>query len=71
MRFRVRAKDDAMYRQAVAMIGESVPVFVANAQRRFLAVGELPAILRERLGALGLEIVPDPRQARQGAPALG
>lgn len=60
-----------MYRQAVAMIGESVPVFVANAQRRFLAVGELPAILRERLGALGLEIVPDLQHARQSASALG
>jgi len=69
MRYKVRASDDELFRRAVALIGDSVPIFLANAERRFLAVGELPAMLREKLGALGLEVAPDLQLSREGAPA--
>jgi hypothetical protein len=49
------------YRQGLALLGDTVPVYVRNEKRRVVAAGEIPSRLRTGLVDLGATVSEDER----------
>lgn len=56
---KVFASDDGQLREVEALVAGRTSVFGTSRIFRFVAAGDLPEDLRQRLRAIGAEVVPD------------